>query len=296
MNSHRMTDVWYGLNWLDDLDAVSGGWDNLERLYWFSVEDAVGAVEGRPGSAVAFEALNDGLPAVPPGDRAVQGDLFVSVGGSGTNWLWQDEALLGLDNDNPPTPPDDDIDALELTGGPGIYFSVDRTSNLGAADIYASQWDNANMLWAPAPSMGLHAACDNLDALSMFDADGWSWWQTAQILQANPATDWALFSLYPGSASLGLVGPGQFFWWNNWMNGPPVTDAFTGALRSPSPGDILITNFTGQFWLWEDATDIGLNYQDNLDALDVTPEVGTWALLLVTGAFGGWIKRRRKED
>jgi len=29
---------------------------------------------------------------------------------------------------------------------------------------------------------------------------------------------------------------------------------------------------------------------------DDSPELGTWALLLATAAFGGWLKRRRKED
>ena len=28
---------------------------------------------------------------------------------------------------------------------------------------------------------------------------------------------------------------------------------------------------------------------------DDAPELGTWALLLATGALGGWVRRRRKE-
>ena len=33
------------------------------------------------------------------------------------------------------------------------------------------------------------------------------------------------------------------------------------------------------------------NYQEHFR--DDSPELGTWALLLATGALGGWIRRRR---
>lgn len=42
-------------------------------------------------------------------------------------------------------------------------------------------------------------------------------------------------------------------------------------------------------------TAIHIQYGEDSEWVNNVPEVGTWALLLATGAFGGWLKRRRKE-
>ena len=109
--------------------------------------------------------------------------------------------------------------------------------------------------YAPAPALGLVAgpgppttASDCIDALIVWDANiqGGPWWGGPG---AEPMVDYALFSLAPGSTSL-------------WQFGL-------------SEADIFFTNFTGAFWLYADASDLGLigisgpAIGDNVDALEM---------------------------
>ena len=49
-------------------------------------------------------------------------------------------------------------------------------------------------------------------------------------------------------------------------------------------------------WMTVHMTFVDVPYVDDLRVEgECTPELGTWALLLATGAIGGWIKRRRRE-
>ncbi|MFP5288165.1 MAG: hypothetical protein ACLGI9_20690, partial [Thermoanaerobaculia bacterium] len=70
-------------------------------------------------------------------------------------------------------------------------------------------------------------------------------WDRGAIGAANPGVDMALFSLAPGSPTLGMIGA--------------------------SPADIFVTNFTGMFCLFTPANQLGLLATDNVDGLDVQP-------------------------
>jgi hypothetical protein len=82
--------------------------------------------------------------------------------------------------------------------------------------------------------------------------------------------DLALFSLAPGSPSLGIMDP------------------FLG--RPLSGADVFVTDFDGTFALYATAESMGLSFADNVDGLDVqaTPEPSSLLLaLLALLAFGG---------
>lgn len=143
----------------------------------------------------------------------------------------------------------DDMDALELTPfdltgdfvhDTPIYFSLDAASpSLPAspADVLVSPPTLAGFgLFAPAPSLGL-VATDELDALAVWDAAG------DLIADVAPLTDFALFSLAPGSPTL-------------------ITGGFSAA-------DIFVTDFSGAFTLYLPASALGMAFSDNVDALDV---------------------------
>ena len=65
-----------------------------------------------------------------------------------------------------------------------------------------------------------------------------------------------------------------------------------------SPGDIFYTDFDGSFVLWTSANMIGLQFDDNLNALDVkpcVPEPGTLLLTLLGLASIGLLRTRRSR-
>ncbi len=152
----------------------------------------------------------------------------------------------------------DDMDALELmpfdTNGDlmhdtPVYFSLDPLSpslGLGAgspADILVSlPMSPAIQLFAPAPLMGL-TMIDDVDALAV--------WDYANPLVADGQIDYALFSLAPGSPS--LVGP----------------DGAWGTADDYSAADIFVTDFSGVNALYMTAQTLGMQFMDNIDALDV---------------------------
>ena len=289
-NSRLYTDSTYGLSSEDDMDAVSDGRDLFGGVFFFSVEDGPG-IEGVAGSAVENQSKTDGVPPLPIGSGAVQGDIFESRPGS--NVLRYDEQQLGLYDGATKIPAVDDLDALEVGSwdSPGIYFSVDWGPQFNAAHLYTSVFDNTNSVWAYDVTMGLNntsadwwsGETDNVDALVCWDEDAIEPWGASDVVPlADPTTDWAMFSLYPGSGSLSLPG-NQFLWWG--------TGAAVG--RSPTPGDVLITDFTNQFWLHTPYAALGLDADDNLDALDTTPEASLWTLLLCTFGVIGASRRRR---
>jgi len=142
----------------------------------------------------------------------------------------------------------DDVDALELLPidldgdnihDTNIYFSLDGTSpslgGLSPADVLLSPAGVAGFgLYAGWATLGL-AADDEIDALAVWDMG---------ILDAlDPGTDYAIFSLAPGSPFL-----------------------LSGGF---SPADIFVTDFTGLNALYLSAASIGMLPTDNVDGIDV---------------------------
>ena len=134
-----------------------------------------------------------------------------------------------------------ELDVLDVTGDQfhdiGTYLSVDAASpSLGArstADIFFVPPGGAGGIFAAFWQLGLVFA-DDVDALVIWDRGG--------IGELDPGMDLALFSLAPGSPSLG-----------------------------GSPADIFVTHFTGAFCLFAPANQLGMRAADNVDGLDVIP-------------------------
>ena len=150
----------------------------------------------------------------------------------------------------------DDVDALELTPfdfngdqmlDTPIYFSFDAASALGpfsAADIwFAPPGLFAYAIYAQSFQLGLQPGNDEVDALAVFDLAG--------LGVIDPGLDYALFSLAPGSIS--LAGP----------------DGVFGTPDDYSAADIFVTDFNGFFTVFLAANSIGMDFNDNVDAIDV---------------------------
>ena len=152
----------------------------------------------------------------------------------------------------------DDMDAVELlpfdTNGDFIhdtpvYFSLDPLSpslgmvGAGPADILVSPpMVPGPQIFAPAFQMGL-SVIDDVDALAV--------WDYANPFVADGQIDFALFSLAPNSPY--LVGP----------------DGAWGTADDYSAADIFVTDFSGVNTLYMTAQTLGMQFADNIDALDV---------------------------
>jgi hypothetical protein len=208
---------------------------------------------GQPGSSVFLEAQ--------PGSADAAGDVYQALPPVRSNFLVLDEEDLGLQHGFF----GDDIDGLERDSDPGsgIYFSIDSLSASNgfgsgalANDIFLNQF--GSVFASGEDDIGL-LPDDDLDALVLDDFDNHG------VL--DPGIDKALFSLSKFSPS---VLSGNF-----------------------SPGDILITHFTGSFSIFAHAEDIGLRHDDELDALDTVPEPGdlVWITALLSCTLV-WRRRR----
>ena len=297
----------YGLQPMqDNNDAHSNGettrlWDEETQLgeglmLYFSADDKS---KGLPGTdydnqAQLMQAAGDryivnGVVSAPgmPGAPATVGPppfglpLYTSgAGGTPINILNANQhryheipsVLPNVFNPYVPQRPNssamDDMDALELTAmdwdgdqvhDTNIYFSLDPPSpTLGMiggmpADILLSPGPGPSgpYVWAPAPSMGLdlQGLSDDVDALAVWDVGQY------QGDQAEFGLDFALFSLAPQSPY--LAGP----------------DGAWGTPDDYSAADIFATNFTGTNWLFLTANQIGMMFEDNVDAIDVESEI-----------------------
>lgn len=135
-----------------------------------------------------------------------------------------------------------ELDGLDVTGDEfhdfDTYFSLDAISpSLGGATpatIFFSPPGAGPFVFSGPGPLGLVAG-DDIDALVMWDRN--------VLGVRNPGVDLVLFSLAPGSPSLGAF----------------------------SPADIFVSNFTGVFCRFTPANQLGLRAVDNVDGLDVIP-------------------------
>lgn len=268
-----------GLMLGDELDAVSGGADAVQNynILFFSVDRlSAGAT---PGPMPPWDVLNQALL----GQQA--GDLFVTTNAAG---VWKPPAPGGVnmlrDNQNAPglmpqvlpnapaQPPIDRLDAVafeefdlnqDRIHDLNVYFSLDPLSpSLGA-------FSAADILLAP-PGMpfGPFAAAGRMNLVPEDDLDALALLDLGVVGQLDPGVDWALFSLAPNSPTLAAMGA--------------------------SPADIFMTGFQNLSWVRYPAANLGLLFDDNVDALEAhIPEPGCLGLLLV-GAAALVARRKRK--
>ena len=203
------------------------------------------------------------VPAVPEDDL----DAFEYA--SATDPVWGVDTMDSVGMPGPDGTPDEPVFFTLAAGNPSGQNSCDILvfdPSLAALMVYA---DGIN-------DIGLDIQ-DDIDALALADVEVDYTGANPTLLSAwpdailDPDFDEALFSLAPGSPSLGA--------------------AF-------SPGDIFYTDFDGTFSLWTGANQIGLMFVDNLNALDVKPCVPEPCTLLVVllglAGIGPFRTRRRR--
>lgn len=154
----------------------------------------------------------------------------------------------------------DDADALEVdqfkASGDAfrtspVYFSLDRESPTLASNLAGETWSPADLLFTPAgtqfPSRFASAQSMRLDPL--LDAiDGLAVYDRGVVGVLEPGIDLAVLSFKSGSAFLGTQ--------------------FSGA-------DLFVTDFTGSTSLYVSHADMGLLFDDEIDAVDVDYRDGT---------------------
>ena len=240
--------------------SFSSPWN--ESALHFSVDSSS---LGLPGSGVSLQA---GLaPGTPPGGQQANDIFFTAL--TGTNSL-----VFDGDGLVPPTAPTLTlsepstsvlgVNGIDIHGGvppgtPDIFWTVSSTTLYpggSPADIYvASALPGYTTPIAPAvvpkvyaseASLGLVTG-DDVDAVHVYDANG--------SQNYEPGIDTVLFSLAPGSPSLG------------------------GG--SGSAADIFVQSPFGFFTI--PASSLGLAASDNLNALSAVPEPNALALVGLVG-------------
>ncbi len=244
----------------DNLNALSFGMERVAPPAFFSVNPFA---QGQPGSAVHQQFQDEGFGFV--------GGIFQSQAPADSNILYRSTEQVGLTRGPTPSFETEDINALSLVGPPtdvwpptDVYFSIDFDLDAPTLSSNIFLNDLANV-FADASAIGLDPA-DDLDALWL--------WDVGDRGVLDPGVDQALFSLAMGS---------------------PTLDQF-----DISQGDILFTDFTGEFRVWKTASQLGLLPTDNLNALSssMVPEPGTWVMWGLLAA--GWplarsVRKRRKS-
>ena len=303
----QVLDINYGITSSDNNDGHSNGEVNpdITPVIYFSADDSS---TGLTGTEYNYQAIRE----------QAAGDRFQTNGrasltpvqvmqGAGTativNPIEPGNAsanLLSLNQDNyneiPTIDPDeyntyvanagetvmDDMDALELTlmgndinymDHTNIFFSLDSISpslglNYTAGDILLSQANtNYFELFASYSTLGL-SEYDDVDALAVYDE--------VYETQLNIFYDYALFSLAPDSPF--LYGP----------------DGIKDTIDDYSPADIFVTDFSGANALYLTAESLGLDPDDNLDALDISIVPIPGAVWLFVSGLLGFLGFRKK--
>lgn len=304
-----------------EVDALSYGVDvrlhpAAMALWYFSVDRAAIGLPGMPVPSVTSEGAMAGAAQEasadvfwspqPPVPLPPFGGPPMNVGFFDGNGLPSLTGAvypgLGL-NAEPNGPiPGDNLDAFDLdtplSAAMAVYFSVDTPTAMAngvlPGDVLVRLVGGGPMVYAPAPLLGLDRVqgpgSDDLDALVLWEnGDGFFSPSMADFDWLNPipgipGRDMLFFSVAPGSAVIGA--PDSRF-------GVPIEAG--DILTPPVLGGV--SPFPG---LWVSAESLGLatmrsgfGMMDNLDALDVTPEPATLALL--GAGVAGLLARRRRN-
>ena len=247
----------FGLGAMDNIDGLSANTFTSPKLSYHLVFSGERASLGQAGTPYNGEAANNQAASdlwrtlLTGGSPAAAMGACAPVAVPPPHFLHRNQSAFNLI----PTAaagalvlaPQDDVDAVEMdvldiTGDNvhdvNVYFSLDAASPAlfaSGADIYFSPAGGGPFfLFSFPPQIGLLAG-DEIDALVM--------WDRGAIGAPDPGLDLALFSLAPGSPSLG----------------------------GSSPAAIFVTDFNFAFCLFVPANQLGLVGTDNVDGLDVVP-------------------------
>ena len=247
----------FGLGAMDNIDGLSANTHTSPKLSYHLLFSGERASLGQAGTPYNGEAANNQAASdlwrtlLTGGSPAAAMTACAPVAVPPPHFLHRNQIAFNL----VPTAavgalvagPQDDVDAVEMdvldiTGDNvhdfNVYFSLDAASPAlfaSGADIYFSPAGGGPFfIFSFPPQIGLVAG-DEIDALVM--------WDRGTIGAPDPGLDMALFSLAPGSPSLG------------------------GA----SPAAIFVTDFNFAFCMFTQANQLGLVGTDNVDGLDVIP-------------------------
>jgi hypothetical protein len=231
------------------LDAFALGiFDNLDALSYGQdpIRNPLYFSVDRVAVGLPFTAVHE---QSAPGVESAAGDVYRAARG---NALFVNEAKLGL----VPGFFGDDLDALDFNRSPGpvAFFSID---SLSANDTFVGGLLSDDILVSTGTgSFGIY--CDGVADIGLSPGDD------LDALVFDAAMNVALFSLSSFSPST-FTSSG-----NNYV---------PGAKGFLSPADVLVTGCDGTFDLWAPAAALGLNADDELDALDTFAPVPEPALL-----------------
>ncbi|HBL29409.1 MAG TPA: hypothetical protein DD490_21465 [Acidobacteria bacterium] len=255
-------DASYGMGINDDVDALATNEALLPNINYSILFSADLASQGLGGTVynaefLAGQAAGDILRTVSLTTASPRTVMGFPCGGAATipfgpPNMFRNQELFNLIPSTGPGIPyggvEDEVDGFELdpldTSIPAdfihnraIYFSIDPASVFAAspaAVLRVPIGGAAPVVWATPANLGLVPA-DDIDALVV--------WDLGAPGAVVPGLDMVLFSLAPGSPSLG----------------------------PNSAADLFVSDMTGAFCLYLQANMLGLRAADNLDALDVMP-------------------------
>jgi hypothetical protein len=257
-----VTEVWEGSLGLipaDNVDAVSANTvtgENIPYHIYFSADRPSMGLPATPyrGEATLNQAASDVWRMVNPTAMSPLASMAAcaasAIGGPHALFRNQDNydfIFTALPGVGPIGGNQDNLDALELDDldpsldkfhDVGVYFSLDAASpslaGASPAAVFFTPVGGVPAIWATVAQLGLVPA-DDIDALVVWDRN--------VIGAPDPGVDLVLFSLAPGSPSLGGL----------------------------SPAAIFVSNLTGVFCPFVTANTLGMRVVDNVDGLDVLP-------------------------
>jgi hypothetical protein len=265
----NVPDVNYGLNAVDDTDALAVNEPSAPNSDYGFIFSGDPTSQGALPSNYRIEFVNNQAAgdlwrsqAIPTNDPWTV--MSAGCGAPATlptpPWptlfrnqdFWNLIPFAGPGVALPPGAIDDidgfDFQLLDNTGDAvadlPFYFSIDPASAFAAApaDVIFKPVGAAPFVWANDWRLGLGP----LD-----DVDGLVVWDRNVIGMPNPGVDLVLFSL--GRGSFALRGP----------------DGVVGTADDFSPADVFVSDLTGAFCLYMRHSQLGLLFNDNLDALEV---------------------------